>query len=49
MNPLVGIASLVFIGIFLILGLNVYNALVRLRNQLERAWANIDVILKQRS
>lgn len=49
MNPLVGIAILVFIGIFLILGLNVYNALVRLRNQLERAWANIDVILKQRS
>ena len=49
MNPLVGIVILVFIGIFLILGLNVYNALVRLRNQLERAWANIDVILKQRS
>lgn len=27
---------------------NIYNGLVRLRNQLERAWANIDVILKQR-
>lgn len=25
-----------------------YNHLVRLRNQLERAWSNIDVILKQR-
>ena len=49
MNPLVGIAILVFIGIFFVIGLNIYNALVRLRNQLERAWANIDVILKQRS
>lgn len=28
--------------------LSSYNNLVRLRNQLERAWANIDVILKQR-
>ncbi len=28
--------------------LNVYNGLVRLRHQLERAWANIDVILTQR-
>ncbi len=32
--------TVVFIGI--------YNALVALRSQLERAWANIDVILKQR-
>jgi LemA protein len=30
------------------LGLNIYNGLVSLRNQVERAWSNIDVILKQR-
>ena len=26
----------------------VYNALVRLQNEIGRAWANIDVLLKQR-
>lgn len=31
------------------MGLNIYNGLVKLKNQVERAWANIDVILKQRS
>jgi LemA protein len=41
---LVGVALIVF---FLI-GLNIYNGLVSLKNQLQRAWANIDVILKQR-
>ncbi|MES3038978.1 MAG: LemA family protein [Bdellovibrionota bacterium] len=30
------------------MGVNIYNGLVSLRNQLERAWSNIDVILKQR-
>lgn len=29
--------------------LMLYNALVTLRNNVERAWANVDVILKQRS
>jgi LemA protein len=43
---------MVFIGVVLV-GLlatwfSVYNGLVSLRNQVERAWANIDVILKQR-
>lgn len=38
----------IVIVIFLFVGLNIYNGLVALRNQLERAWANIDVILKQR-
>jgi LemA protein len=28
--------------------INIYNSLVFLRNQVERAWSNIDVILKQR-
>lgn len=28
--------------------LTIYNGLVALRNQIARAWANIDVLLKQR-
>ncbi len=43
---------LIFIGIILaglaVVSLNIYNGLVSLKNQVERAWANIDVILKQR-
>jgi len=31
-----------------IMFINIYNGLVSLRNQVERAWSNIDVILKQR-
>ena len=27
----------------------IYNNLIRLRNNIDKAWANIDVILKQRS
>jgi LemA protein len=33
--------------VFFIIGLNIYNGLVSLKNQVQRAWANIDVILKQ--
>lgn len=46
---LVGLAAgLVFFGI---LGytIMVYNGLVRLKNNIEKAWSNIDVLLKQRS
>ena len=47
-----GLGFLVFSGIILVSGAvifkNIYNGLISLRNQLERAWANIDVILKQR-
>lgn len=32
----------------LVMGIGIYNALIALRNQVDRAWANIDVILKQR-
>jgi len=42
---IVVVAVLVGFGL---LFLNMYNRLVDLRFQLERAWANIDVILKQR-
>ena len=36
-----------FVGV-LIYGVILYNGLVRLRNENDRAWANIDVLLKQR-
>ncbi|MGE4133037.1 MAG: LemA family protein [Bdellovibrionales bacterium] len=39
------LAVLVVMGVIFV---GIYNGLVRLRSQLERAWANIDVILKQR-
>ena len=39
---------LVVLAIVAMMGVGIYNRLVRLRNQVERAWANIDVILKQR-
>lgn len=43
---------LIFLGIVLFglvkMAMNIYNGLISLRSQLERAWANIDVILKQR-
>jgi LemA protein len=38
------LAVLVLFGI----GIGIYNNLVSLRNQVDRSWANIDVILKQR-
>lgn len=44
---------LVGIGIFVVLlsffVINFYNRIVRLKNNIERSWANIDVLLKQRS
>lgn len=36
------------IGVLVIMFVSIYNGLVRLKNEVERAWANIDVILKQR-
>ena len=43
---------LIFVGLVVcgvgILAITSYNGLVGLRSQLERAWSNIDVILKQR-
>lgn len=34
--------------VFVSMAIGVYNRLVALKNQVDRAWANIDVILKQR-
>ena len=35
------------VGIFVYL-ITIYNSLVRLKNDIDKAWANIDVLLKQR-
>ena len=43
-----GLAFLLFIAGVLIYAVILYNGLVRLRNENDRAWANIDVLLKQR-
>ncbi|HZQ95438.1 MAG TPA: LemA family protein [Candidatus Sulfotelmatobacter sp.] len=43
-----GTAFLIFIAGILIYSVILYNGLVRLRNENDRAWANIDVLLKQR-
>jgi LemA protein len=39
------LAVVVVVGLFC---LSIYNSLISLRHQLQRSWANIDVILKQR-
>jgi len=38
---------LVVVGLFIYL-ITIYNSLVRLHNDIDKAWANIDVLLKQR-
>ena len=45
---LTGLAFLLFAVGGLIYTVILYNGLVRLRNENDRAWANIDVLLKQR-
>jgi LemA protein len=43
-----GLALLLFAAGVLVYAVILYNSLVRLRNENDRAWANIDVLLKQR-
>jgi LemA protein len=43
-----GLAFFLFAAGVLIYNVILYNGLVRLRNENDRAWANIDVLLKQR-
>jgi LemA protein len=43
-----GLAFLIFIGGAIAYIVILFNGLVRLRNENDRAWANIDVLLKQR-
>jgi LemA protein len=43
--------TLIFLGIVaivLIYGISLYNNLVNVKNAVAKAWANIDVLLKQR-
>jgi len=42
------IAVLVILAVFVLAVVGLYNALVRLRNQVKNAWAQIDVQLKRR-
>jgi len=45
---LIGLVVVLFVvGVFVYL-ITIYNSLVRLRNDIDKAWANIDVLLKQR-
>jgi len=41
------VLALIGVGVILYL-VTIYNSLVRLKNDIEKAWANIDVMLKQR-
>jgi LemA protein len=51
MSPLLIILMLVLLGgpaLFILFAIGIYNALIRLRNQVENAWSQIDVQLKRR-
>jgi LemA protein len=50
MNSTLVIGSLLMIGLIVLVAyvVGVYNMLVRLFNNIDKAWSNIDVILKQR-
>ena len=45
---ILAIAGIFLIGIIIYV-VYIYNGLVRLRNNIKKSWANIDVLLKQRS
>ena len=47
-NLITGLAFLLFFAGVIVYIVIVYNELVRLRNDNDRSWANIDVLLKQR-
>jgi LemA protein len=48
MNIILGLVILLGSLGLLVYAIMIYNGLVRLRNDIDRAWANIDVLLKQR-
>ena len=48
MNGLVVLGLLFVTGGLLAYAVTIYNGLVALKNDVEKAWANIDVMLKQR-
>ena len=45
---LIGLVVVLFVVSVFVYFITIYNSLVRLRNHLDKAWANIDVLLKQR-
>jgi LemA protein len=44
-----GFLGLIVVALIIFYIFSVYNGLISLKNNIERAWANIDVLLKQRS
>jgi LemA protein len=44
-----GVAGVLIVGGVIAYAVMIYNGLVRLRRNIEEAWSNIDVLLKQRS
>jgi LemA protein len=44
----VSVVGLVITGALVVMTVTIWNGLVALKNQVDRSWANIDVILKQR-
>src|SRR6204780_4872419 len=47
-NIITGLAFFLFLAGAFLYAVILYNELVRLRNENDRAWANVDVLLKQR-
>jgi len=47
-NLITGLAFFLFAAGVILYAVILYNGLIRLRNENDRAWANIDVLLKQR-
>jgi LemA protein len=45
---LIGLVLILFVVGICVYFITIYNSLVRLRNDIDKAWANIDVLLKQR-
>lgn len=45
----VGLIVILIVALIIFYIFSVYNGLISLKNNIERAWANIDVLLKQRS
>lgn len=48
MSLVFGFLVVLVIGILVVYGVMIYNSLIRLRRNIDKAWSNIDVLLKQR-
>ncbi len=45
---LIGLVVILFVAGVIIYLITIYNSLIRLHNDIDKAWSNIDVLLKQR-